>query len=95
MLGVQAQGCNPMSTAHRTGNPVSSGSGDTLADSIAVCAPRDSAKALRALGVELAKVVPPVLPQAGPIETVRIECRRGHPISQLQGAPPEDESCGT
>jgi threonine synthase len=49
LVGVQAQGCQPIKLAWETGGAVSTVSPDTLADSIAVGHPRDALKALRAI----------------------------------------------
>jgi threonine synthase len=49
ILGVQAEGSNPISTAFRTGRRVEPGREDTIADSIAVAVPRNPDKALAAI----------------------------------------------
>ena len=49
MLGVQAEGCNPLSRAFHTGLPLEPTEENTLADSIAVGVPRNPDKALDAI----------------------------------------------
>jgi len=49
MLGVQAEGCNPISRAFHTGLPLEPTEENTLADSIAVGVPRNPDKALNAI----------------------------------------------
>jgi threonine synthase len=49
LVGVQAQGCQPIKRAWETDQAVASVSPNTLADSIAVGHPRDALKALRAV----------------------------------------------
>ncbi len=49
LVGVQAQGCQPIKRAWETNQAVETVSPDTLADSIAVGHPRDALKALRAV----------------------------------------------
>lgn len=49
MIGVQAEGCCPISRAFYTGNPLEPMAENTLADSIAVGVPRNPDKALRAV----------------------------------------------
>ncbi len=49
LLGVQAEGCAPITRSFRTGEPLEVTSEDTIADSIAVGRPRNYKKALRAV----------------------------------------------
>ncbi|MEW6661597.1 MAG: threonine synthase [Bacillota bacterium] len=49
MVGVQAEGCCPISKAFHSGNPLEPMEENTLADSIAVGVPRNPDKALRAV----------------------------------------------
>ena len=49
MLGVQAQGCDPLARAFETGKLDRSGRGDTYADSINVAIPRNWRKAVNAV----------------------------------------------
>lgn len=49
MIGVQAEGCAPLTAAWETGNPWERSEENTLADSIAVGSPRNPEKALRAI----------------------------------------------
>jgi len=49
ILGVQAEGSNPISVSFRTGKPMQPGQEDTIADSIAVGEPRNPVKAVRAV----------------------------------------------
>ncbi len=49
LLGVQAEGANPISRAFHGGGPVQPTGEDTIADSIAVGVPRNPQKALRAV----------------------------------------------
>jgi threonine synthase len=49
LVGVQAQGCQPIKRAFETSQPVQPVSPRTIADSIAVGHPRDALKALRAV----------------------------------------------
>ena len=49
MVGVQAEGCCPISRAFHTGRPLEPMEEDTIADSIAVGVPRNPDKALRAV----------------------------------------------
>lgn len=49
MLGVQAEGCCPITKAFREGGKVQPAEENTLADSIAVGVPRNPEKALRAV----------------------------------------------
>ncbi len=49
MLGVQAEGCCPITTAFRNNEPVRPAEENTIADSIAVGVPRNPDKALRAI----------------------------------------------
>jgi threonine synthase len=49
LVGVQAEGCQPVKRAWETGRAVSPVRPETLADSIAVGHPRDALKALRAI----------------------------------------------
>ncbi|MDR2134963.1 MAG: threonine synthase [Treponema sp.] len=49
LLGVQASGCCPISTAFTTGEPVARAAENTFADSIAVGVPRNPGKALHAM----------------------------------------------
>jgi len=49
LVGVQAEGCQPIKRAVDTGGPVEPVTPDTLADSIAVGRPRDAWKAVRAI----------------------------------------------
>ncbi len=49
ILGVQAEGSNPISVSFRTGRPMQPGREDTIADSIAVGEPRNPVKAVNAV----------------------------------------------
>ncbi|MCK4546844.1 MAG: threonine synthase [Candidatus Eisenbacteria sp.] len=49
IIGVQAEGCQPIRQAIETGKPVEPVSPDTIADSISVGRPRDALKAVRAI----------------------------------------------
>jgi threonine synthase len=49
IVGVQAEGCQPITRAFETGQPIQPVLPQTLADSIAVGQPRDALKALRAV----------------------------------------------
>ncbi len=49
LLGVQAEGCDPITESFHTGSPLEVQSEDTIADSIAVGKPRNFRKALRAV----------------------------------------------
>lgn len=49
ILGVQAEGSNPISVSFRTGRPMQPGQEDTIADSIAVGEPRNPIKAVNAV----------------------------------------------
>jgi threonine synthase len=49
LVGVQAEGCQPVKRAWETGQPVQRALPRTIADSIAVGQPRDALKALRAV----------------------------------------------
>lgn len=49
IVGVQAEGCQPIKRALETGGPVEPVTPHTLADSIAVGRPRDALKAIRAI----------------------------------------------
>lgn len=49
MIGVQAEGCAPLTTAWEAGKPWERAEENTLADSIAVGSPRNPEKALRAV----------------------------------------------
>lgn len=49
LLGVQAEGCAPITESLRTGKPLETTSEDTLADSIAVGSPRNYRKALEGI----------------------------------------------
>jgi threonine synthase len=58
MIGVQAEGANPLVVAFETGNPMQPlAHTDTLADSIAVGHPRDPLKALRAVRESHGKMI--------------------------------------
>jgi threonine synthase len=49
IIGVQAEGCQPIVRAVSSGRPVEVVEADTIADSISVGQPRDALKAIRAI----------------------------------------------
>lgn len=84
MLGVQAEGAQPIVQAFRTKNPLKPGPAQTIADSISVGHPRNWRKALDAIGESGGQMI--AVSDAHILEAMRAGARLGGVFGEPAGA---------